>query len=242
VIRLSHEGKVARLRLDRPHVRNALAVEHWEQMGEIVAGLAAPATRLVVVSGDGGAFCSGADIGEFERFQADEGERARFREAMRRGMDALAASALPTLAWIDGPCFGAGIALAMACDMRLARTAARFAITPAKMGIGYPQEDVARLVDLVGPGWAARLLFTGAPIDAATAERIGLVEQIAGEGELEELAAALVACDAQSIGMLKRAIGPARRGVASDGEQDRRLDDLLGSLRLAEMLSRSGAR
>jgi hypothetical protein len=70
-----------------------------------------------------------------------------------------------TMAWIDGPCFGAGVALAMAADIRVASPAASFAITPAKMGIGYPQEDIARLVDLVGPGLGRpAMLFTGEAI------------------------------------------------------------------------------
>ncbi len=235
MIELTSEGGVARLLLNRPAVRNALAVEHWEDLADAVAGLQA---RLLVVSGAGGAFSAGADISEFGALESDVPARTRFRTSMRRGIDAIASLAIPTVAWINGPCFGAGVALAMACDVRVADPAARFAITPAKMGIGYPQEDVARLVALVGPGGAARLLFTGEAIDAAEAERIGLIELRGGEAALGALTDALLACDSDSIAMLKRGIRLAVQGIAADAEQDRCFEALLGSTAFAERLSR----
>ena len=171
MIDLHIDGAVARLTLNRPEVRNALAVRHWHALADILPQITASGAQVLLLSGAGGAFSAGADLSEFETFVDEPAARPEFRLAMRTAMDGLAALPLPAIAWIDGPCFGAGVALAMACDIRIASPAARFAITPAKMGIGYPQEDVARLVGLVGPGWASRLLFTGAAIDAATAER-----------------------------------------------------------------------
>jgi enoyl-CoA hydratase/carnithine racemase len=238
MIQLSSDGPVAHLVLDRPQVRNALAVEHWQVLAGAAAKVAASDAHLLVLSGAGGAFCAGADLSEFPEFQASEAARLRFRTAMRAGIEALAALPVATIAWIDGPCFGAGVALAMAADMRVAAPEATFAITPAKMGIGYPQEDVARLVDLVGPGWAGRLLFTGNAVTAETAERIGLVEAVTDQDGCEALVQAVLACDRGSIAMLKRGIALGARGVASDEEQVRRFDDLLGSPALAERLSR----
>jgi enoyl-CoA hydratase/carnithine racemase len=140
---------------------------------------------------------------------------------MRDALDALRALPIPTVARIDGPCYGAGVALAMACDLRIATAGSRFAITPAKIGISYPQEDVHRLVALVGPGQAARLLFTAETIDGAEALRIGLVElQDADES-------AILANDPQSLIMLKRAIALAAQGVRSDAGQDRGFDALI---------------
>jgi enoyl-CoA hydratase/carnithine racemase len=165
----------------------------------------------------------------------------RFRRAMRSACEELAGLPIATLAWIDGPCFGAGVALAMAADVRAAAPAATFALTPAKIGIGYPQEDVARLVGLVGPGWAARLLFTGASVEAAMAERIGLVEAVVDQPGCHPLIEAILACDPGSIAMLKRGIGLARRGIASDEGQDSSFDALFGSPVLAERLSRRRA-
>ncbi len=239
MIALHIDGPIARLTLNRVEARNALAVRHWQAFADALPQVAGSGAQLLVVSGAGGAFSAGADLAEFETFLGDPAARAEFREAMRAATDGLAALPLATMAWIDGPCFGAGVALAMACDIRLASPAARFAITPAKMGIGYPQQDVARLVALVGPGWASRLLFTGSAIDAATAERMGLVEEIADSADA--LIAEIAACDPGSIAMLKRGIGLACDGAASDAEQDARFDFMLGSDVLRDRLSRRRA-
>ena len=74
---------------------------------------------------------------------------------------------------------GGGCGLTLACDMRVATPAARFGITPAKLGLVYPLHDVKLLTDLIGPGQARRMLYTGCLLDAAQAQRIGLVEAVA---------------------------------------------------------------
>jgi enoyl-CoA hydratase/carnithine racemase len=126
----------------------------------------------------------------------------------------------------------------LACDLRVAGPRSRFAITPARFGISYPQPDVARLVALVGPGQAARLLFGAGSIDSAEAERIGLVEVYADRvaETIEELAQAVLANSGESLATLKRAIGLAATGIADDGEQDRRFDALLAGKDLASRL------
>ena len=218
MFRLTHDGDVARLTLDRPQARNAIPAAGWAELERLIATVE---SRLLVVSGAGGAFCAGADLGDL---------RALRRADMRAALDALRDLAMPTIARIDGACYGAGVALALACDLRVARPNARFAITPAKIGISYPQEDVHRLVALVGPGQAARLLFTAESIDAAEAIRIGLAEL----AELDE--AAILANDAVSVAELKRAIALAAPGVRGDPEQDRRFDALIAGEALARRL------
>ena len=113
-------------------------------------------------------------------------------------------------------------------------TADSFAITPAKIGISYPQEDVERLVALVGSGQAARLLFTGAGIDAAEAARIGLVEALAANPQ--ETIEQLLANSADSLATLKRGIGLAAKGRRTDGAQDERFDALIGGAELRHRL------
>ena len=241
MIRFEQDGEVGRLVLDRPERRNALSMDDWEGLASRCAEAEAAGARLLLVTGAAGAFCAGADLSEFPQINGDAALRTRFREAMRRGLDALRDLSIPTIALIEGPCFGAGVALAMACDIRIAAPDARFAITPAKIGIGYPQEDVAALVQLVGTGWAARLLFTGTPIDAAMAQAIGLVEGVGGEPEAAALTQAMSACDAGSISMLKRGIALAANGVVRDAGQDREFDALMGGAALAERLSQRRA-
>jgi enoyl-CoA hydratase/carnithine racemase len=222
---LDIDRDVARLRLARPQVRNAVPLAGWDRLAEQVA--AASAARLIVVAGSGGAFSAGADLSDFPSFRGDEAAAADFRRAMRRGLAGLEQAPVPTIALVEGPCYGAGVALAMACDIRLVGPEARFAITPAKMGISYPQEDVHRLVALVGPGQAARILFGGAAIDAAEALRIGLAD--AEAAGLDALVEAILANDRTSLATLKRGIALAGSGVRSDAGQDRTFDALLAA-------------
>jgi enoyl-CoA hydratase/carnithine racemase len=232
---LSFEGDVGRLRLSRPEVRNAIPVAAWQALAEQVAEAVARGARLLLIAGDRRAFSAGADIGEFPAMLDDPALRTAFRLAMREGIEAIAEAPMPTAALIDGPCYGAAVALAMACDLRIAGPAAAFAITPAKFGISYPQEDVFRLVSLVGRGQAARLLLTAGGIDASEAARIGLVDILADDpaAEAEALVQAILGGSAQSHADLRRAIGLAAAGVRSDAEQDRRFEALFGSDELA---------
>jgi enoyl-CoA hydratase/carnithine racemase len=236
---LRMDGAVARLRLSRPRTRNAIPLGAWDQLGDAVDQAGAGGARVLVVSGvPGGPFCSGADISDFAAFAEDVAARAQFRRAIRSGLDRLRAG-IPSIALVEGACYGAGVALAMACGIRFAGPGAQFAITPAKLGISYPQEDVLRLVSLVGAGQAARLLLGAQSIDGAEAERVGLVERYVSGGLKEEVAAAAAAMagnDADSLATLKRGIALAASGIASDTEQDRRFEALLGSDALAQRL------
>jgi enoyl-CoA hydratase/carnithine racemase len=224
---LTLDGAVARLRLTRPEARNAIPADGWAELARCCSEAEAGGARLLVLSGHPSAFCAGADLSDFHAFIREEGAATAFREAMRSGLDAQRDLPIATVALVEGPCYGAGVALAMACDLRLAGPGARFAITPAKFGISYPQEDVARLVGLVGPGQASRLLLGAGTIDAAEAARIGLVELVGSD--LDELAAALIANSPDSIAALKRAVRLASVGIARDERQDRGFDALFGS-------------
>ena len=233
------EGPVARLRLDRPEARNAIPVRDWALLAHRCGEAARSGARLLVVSGTKQAFCAGADLEDFPAFAADPQATSAFRAIMRTGLDALRDLPIATVATVEGPCFGAGVALAMACDIRIAGEGARFAITPAKFGIAYPQEDVARLVALVGPGQASRLLLGAATLDGPEAARIGLVELATDDigSALDALGGAILANSGESIAVLKRAIQLASEGVARDQGQDRRFDALFGSADFRDRLA-----
>jgi enoyl-CoA hydratase/carnithine racemase len=181
MIALDHDGGVARLTLDRPAQRNALATGDWRMLAETIAAIPREANVVLLRSSTSGIFSAGADLRDLARLADQPERRAPFRLAMRGAIDALAELAMPVVAAIDGGCFGAAVALALAADVRVASDAAIFAIPPARLGIAYPAEDVARLSHRVGEAQAARLLFTGATIDAGEALRIGLVDAI-GDG------------------------------------------------------------
>jgi enoyl-CoA hydratase/carnithine racemase len=227
MIRLGTEGKIVRLLLDRPAARNAISPEGWDQLATRIADVGRTDARLLVVMGADEAFCSGVDLSDFRVFHNNPEESRRLRQRIRVALDRLRALEIPTVAMIEGPCYGAGVALAMACDLRIAAPEAKFAITPAKLGLSYPQEDVHRLVRLVGAGQAARLLFTADGIDAAEARRIGLVEMVEPVAAAKPILHTIAANCPDSLVVLKRSIRLTAEGARSDADQDRRFDALL---------------
>jgi enoyl-CoA hydratase/carnithine racemase len=234
MFRLERNDDYARLVLDRPEARNAIPAAAWAALSEKIETVARSDVRLLVVTGGDSTFCAGADLGDFAAMRGDAEAIARFRADMRSALDAIRALAIPTLATIAGHCYGAGVALAMACDIRMAQLASRYAITPAKIGLTFPQEDVHRLVGLVGPGQAARLLFTGETIGGEEARHIGLVDyHCMSEDAVIEM---IVANSAESLVALKLAIARAAEGVHSDLALDARFDALVGGEELARRL------
>ncbi len=179
---LTITGPRATLTLDRPDKRNALDLAMWEALPGLVArAMADDRVRVLVVTGAGGAFCAGADIGEFAASAADPAWRARNNAAIRATQTTLARADKPVLAAIDGDAIGGGLGVAMACDIRLATPRSRFGMTPAKLGLVYPLHDTKLLVDAVGPAQTKRMLFTARIMDAAEAQRIGLVDEVVAD-------------------------------------------------------------
>ena len=234
MFRIEQTDQYSRIVLDRPEARNAIPLDGWRRLVEAVGQIRSSQARLLLLSGAGGAFCAGADLDDFRKLRDDAGARKAFREDMRLAMEALEALDMPVVAWIEGPCYGAGVALAMACDLRVASSSASFAITPAKIGISYPQADVHRLVQLVGRGQAARLLFTASSIDSAEACRIGLIEMIAAD--IGPVMDAIAGNESESLAVLKLAIQRAAEGHRTDEGLDRRFDDLIAGEALARRL------
>jgi enoyl-CoA hydratase/carnithine racemase len=184
-IQITHEGPLAIVTLNRPEKRNALAMPHWQALGAAIRGFAGDeGVRAVVLAGAGGHFCAGADIGEFDSARRDAKSGEAYTHAVDSSAEAILELAKPVIAAIEGSCFGGGCGLAMDCDMRIASKTARFAIPAAKLNIIYNLRDTRNLLALAGPGYAKRILFTGEPVDAETALRIGLVDEIA-EAPLE---------------------------------------------------------
>lgn len=207
MIRITRQGDIASILLDRPAARNAVPIAGWDALAA-VADCVADARVVILRSAVPGIFSAGADIGEFTQFQANPSLRVRFRRAMRAGIEAVAALPMPVIAAVDGGCFGAAVALALAADIRIAGDAARFGVTPARLGIGYPQADVARLTAQIGRGQASRLLFTAGPIDADAAAAIRLVELRAADAGLaaETMALAIARNAPDAVRLLKRTL------------------------------------
>ena len=233
---LSFEGEIARLTLRRAEKRNALNEAMWLALPMVAAAVdAQSAVKVLIVSGEGGHFAAGADIAEFEQTCANRKRAGVFAAAVHDGLYALSRMDKPSIAMIEGFCIGGGVALALSCDIRLAGAGARFAVTPAKLGIVYNILDTRMLVDAVGPSAARDLLFTGRLIDATEALRIRLVDEVLDEGGLAgavaEKAALICANSRWSVTQAKKMVRRALDGQASDDEVTRgvSLDSFTGT-------------
>ncbi|MEU0336282.1 enoyl-CoA hydratase/isomerase family protein [Streptomyces sp. NPDC006193] len=185
---LSHQvtDSVATVVIRHPAKRNAMTAAMWRALPPLLEAWAHdPGVRALVLTGEGGTFCAGADISTL-RDSPQEAQRLAVAAE-----EALAAFPKPTLAAVRGHCVGGGAQLAAACDLRLAEEGALFGVTPARLGIVYPASSTRRLVSLVGPATAKYLLFTAELIDAGRALRTGLVDEVLPAGELEARVAGL---------------------------------------------------
>ncbi|MHC3471364.1 enoyl-CoA hydratase/isomerase family protein [Streptomyces sp. 7R007] len=179
--RLLHDvtDAVATVVIHHPAKRNAMTAAMWAALPPLLDALAAdPGVRALVLTGEGGTFCAGADISTLR------GSPAEAQELAVRAEEALAAFPKPTLAAVRGHCVGGGVQLAAACDLRFAMEGALFGVTPAKLGIVYPASSTRRLAALVGPSATKYLLFSGELIDTDRALRTGLLDEVLPEGEL----------------------------------------------------------
>lgn len=216
-LRLEIQGSLARLLIDRADKRNAFNFAMWESVPALLEEATGdPAiTALELTAADPeAAFCAGADIAEMLGHKDDPEWLARKQAAINRAQHMLTRLPVPTVAFVNGDCIGGGAGLAMACDIRVAAPSARFGITPARLGLVYPLHDVKLLTDLVGPGQAKRLLYTGKLIDAADAQRIGLVEEVAESGAA--MIAEILAASPYSQGAAKGFVRRVLEGTCED--------------------------
>ena len=172
---------------NNPERRNALSLEMWGGVAEILRAFEADdAVRVVVMKGAGEkAFVSGADISQFEknRSSAEQAaEYARVSEEARRVMEGMKK---PLIAMIRGYCLGGGLGVALQADIRVASDDSQFGIPAGRLGIAYGFDGLKRLVDLVGPAKAKEIMFTARRVTAANALDIGLVNAVAPAEELE---------------------------------------------------------
>ncbi len=219
------EDGVATLTMNRPEARNALTGEMGAALSEAVSRLAAdPKVRCVVLTGAGGAFCAGGDV---KGFAADtsrgsgagqpSGPSVESRVAgLRRGMEVvkvLHEMPKPTLAVLPGPAAGAGLSLALACDLRLAADHAKLTTAFSKVGLAGDYGGSWFLSHLVGAAKARELYFTADVITGAEALKLGIVNKSVPAEELAGVAAAyakyLAGLPTIAVGYMKRNLNAA---------------------------------
>ena len=170
MITRNRDGDVEVIRIDRHERRNALDIEHCRSLCDMVESAHREGARVVVITGAGSSFCAGADL--------DAVYGGQFRDSLYTMLAAITDTPVPVLASVNGPAIGAGTQLAMACDLRIAAPAAKFAIPTARNGLAVDLWTVRRLAHLAGGGPARAMLVGGDTLDADTAYARGLVDRL----------------------------------------------------------------
>jgi enoyl-CoA hydratase len=179
---------VGLLTFNNPAKRNAMSIEMWEGLEKALGRLEEDeAVRVVVLTGAGHeAFVSGADISQFDANRDNAGAQREYSRRTGAGRDRLLRFPKPTIARIRGFCLGGGLGIAIGADVRIAAEDSSFGIPAAKLGIAYGLDMTRELVQLVGPAHARMLLYTGMRVEGAEAARIGLVNQVVPDEDLNE--------------------------------------------------------
>ena len=218
------EDGIGLITFNQPEKRNAMSVDMWLGLGEILDEFTADdRLRIVVLTGQGHqAFVSGADISQFEQQRADANAQVEYDRLTSAGRAKLATFPKPVIARIRGYCLGGGLGIAMNADLRIAAVDSEYGIPAARLGIAYGFDMVRKLVSLVGPAHARTLLYTGSRIDAAEALRIGLVNQVVEDQDLSDTVVDLARRIADNAPLSVRAAKLAvSEAIKGDGERDK---------------------
>jgi enoyl-CoA hydratase/carnithine racemase len=181
------DGAVGRLIFNNPARHNAVSLEMWQAVAQIMDDFDNDdAIRVIVVTGAGGkAFVSGADISEFKEKRANEEAAAAYAKISEAARVKLTDTLKPTIAMIRGYCIGGGLATALACDIRIAAEGSRFGIPAAKLGLGYTYDGIRKLIDIVGPAYAREIFYTARQFTADEALAMGLINRVVPGDQLE---------------------------------------------------------
>lgn len=224
MIKITRKGHGLWLGIDRPARKNALDSSTWraldsalDQRGE---------ARVLLLHGSDDAFCSGADLRELQDSRSDSQALAASNALIEAVQLKLQRLPIPTVALVDGVCFGAGVGLTLACDFRIATTRSRFGLAPAKLGLLYSLADTQRLLRAVGSLRAREMLLTGKILDAETALGWGLVGELVAANQLHErandLAESLSRAAPNALAGIKRSLSHLEGDPTHTEQQARR--------------------
>lgn len=212
------------LTFNNPARHNALGTTMLAGIPKALAAFGAdPEVGVVVIRGAGErAFVSGADISEFGERRTSPEARAEYDAIWEEAHEAWESFSKPVIAMIAGYCLGGGVNTALQADIRIAGDNATFAIPAGRLGLGYGFDGVRRLMHVVGPSWAAELLFSARRFSAEEALRMGLVNRVVAldalEAEVTELAKTIAGNAPLTLRAAKAAIREAQK---DPGDQDR---------------------
>ncbi|OCB57833.1 enoyl-CoA hydratase [Mycobacterium malmoense] len=211
MVDLEIDDGLAVLTIDRPHARNAIALDTMQQLEKALDAAAGAKTLVIKGAGDR-AFVSGGDLKELRALRTEE-DAAAMAKRMRAICDQLASFPAPVIAALNGHAFGGGAEVAVAADIRLAADDVKIAFNQVELEIMPAWGGAERLAELVGKSRALLLAGTGTPLTAQEAERVGLVDRVFPRASFDEgwqsIARSLARHPATEI---KRVIG----GVSAD--------------------------
>ncbi|OBA81445.1 enoyl-CoA hydratase [Mycobacterium sp. 1164966.3] len=203
MIGVTQAEAVMTIELQRPERRNALNSQLVEELREAVLKAGDGSTRVIVLTGQGTVFCAGADLSG-DAFAADYPDRLI---ELHKVMDA---TPLPIIGFINGPAIGAGLQLAMQCDLRVVAPEAFFQFPTSKYGLALDNWSIRRLSSLVGHGRARAMLLTAEKLTADTAQLTGMANRIGTLTDAQEWAA-------EVAGLAPLALQHAKRVLNDDG-------------------------
>ena len=215
--------RVATLTLNRPDRLNALSSPMLDALLDALPRLAAdPQIAVVVLTGAGRGFCAGGDV----KSMAEGSSQLGVEDAVQRLRGRMEVSRLlheipkPTIAIVNGPAAGAGLSMALACDLRIAAQSARFITAFTKVGFSGDFGGSYFLSKLVGTAKARELYYTGEPLDAAQALALGIVNRVVPDSELADatmtLATRLARGPSIALGLMKQNFNAAETGTLSE--------------------------
>lgn len=178
---------LAIITIHRPQMKNALTANMWDQLAKIALQvLENPKNKVLILRGTGENFTAGSDIKEFNAVSLEKAEEAFIH--MEKTISTIEKLPLPVIGVINGPAMGAGLELALACDIRIGSEKAKMGIPVGKLGITLNNKFAKRLVDLIGPSATKDLVYTGRIYKAEEAFKAGMLNYLIAEKDLNKFA------------------------------------------------------
>jgi enoyl-CoA hydratase/carnithine racemase len=225
-IRTERRGGALWITVDRPSARNAMTFAMYDRIAALCRDANADrSVRAIVLTGANDAFVAGTDIAQFADFTT-AAQALEYEHRMDAWLGAIEDVRVPTIAALRGPVVGGGLAMAAACDLRVAAPSARFGVPVARtLGNCFSAANLARLAALVGIGRVKELVLTAKLIDAAEARAIGLVSEVVATEDalvarVDELAAQLASYAPLTLRATKEMLRRIRQRMLPDESAD----------------------
>ena len=180
-------GAVGTITISNPTKMNAMSVQMWMDLPKAIRAFDAdPEVRVIVIAGVGEkAFVSGADISQFDKLRSSTKTQDDYDNAVADSMVAPVECSKPVIAKIRGFCFGGGLGLAAACDIRICSEDATFRMPAARLGLGYGHQGIKRFTDIIGLANATDIFVTARRFDAPDSLRMGFVSRVCAGSEID---------------------------------------------------------